>query len=65
MVAFAIAAVAAGVGCKKKAVDPFPASGAVAGWEKTSDTRVFAAKELWQYIDMPGFMQQLGVSPPK
>ena len=38
-------------GCKKKAVDPFPASGAVAGWEKTSDTRIFAAKDLWQYID--------------
>jgi hypothetical protein len=38
-------------GCKKKAVDPFPASGAVAGWEKTSDTRTFAAKDLWQYID--------------
>ncbi len=51
MVAFAIAVVAAGVGCKKKAVDPFPASGAVAGWEKTGDTRVFAAKDLWQYID--------------
>ena len=41
----------AGAGCKKKAVDPFPAPGAVAGWEKTSDTRVFAAKDLWQYID--------------
>ena len=38
-------------GCKKKAVDPFPASGAVTGWEKTSETRVFAAKDLWQYID--------------
>ena len=23
----------------------------MAGWEKTSDTRVFAAKDLWQYID--------------
>ena len=31
--------------------DPFPASGAVAGWEKSSETRVFAAKDLWQYID--------------
>jgi hypothetical protein len=41
----------AGTGCKKKAADPFPASGAVAGWEKTSDTRTFAAKDLWQYID--------------
>ncbi len=42
---------AAGTGCKKKASDPFPASGAVAGWEKTGETRVFAAKDLWQYID--------------
>jgi hypothetical protein len=50
-VALAIAAVAAGVGCKKKAVDPFPASGAVAGWEKTGDTRVYDAKDLWRYID--------------
>jgi hypothetical protein len=32
-------------------VDPFPATGAVAGWEKSSETRVFAAKDLWQYID--------------
>jgi len=46
-----VVALAAGTGCKKKVVDPFPASGAVAGWEKTSDTRVFAAKDLWQYID--------------
>jgi hypothetical protein len=45
-----LAAVAA-TGCKKKNADPFPASGAVAGWDKTSDTRVFAAKDLWQYID--------------
>ncbi len=51
IVALAIAALAAGAGCKKQAVDPFPASGAVAGWQKTSDTRVFAAKDLWQYID--------------
>ncbi len=47
----AIAAFAASVGCKKKAVDPFPPSGAVAGWEKASETRVFAAKDLWQDID--------------
>ena len=47
----AIAAVVGCVGCRKKAADPFPASGAVAGWEKTSETRVFAAKDLWQYID--------------
>jgi len=38
-------------GCKKSKGDPFPASGTVAGWEKSSDTRVFAAKDLWQYID--------------
>ena len=47
----AIAAAAAGTGCKRSQVDPFPASGTVAGWEKTGDTRVFAAKDLWQYID--------------
>jgi len=37
--------------CKKKAVDPFPASNVVAGWEKTGETRVFAGKDLWQYVD--------------
>jgi hypothetical protein len=37
--------------CKKKVVDPLPASGAVNGWQKTSETRTFAAKDLWQYID--------------
>jgi hypothetical protein len=47
----AVTLLAAGVGCKKKAFDPMPPSGAVAGWEKSSDTRVFAAKDLWQYID--------------
>src|SRR5208283_838898 len=47
----AIAIVIAAAACKKTAVDPFPASGAVAGWEKTADTRVFAAKDLYQYID--------------
>jgi hypothetical protein len=46
-----IVAAAAGTGCKKKAADPFPASGAIAGWEKTSETRVYAAKDLYQYID--------------
>ena len=40
-----------GVGCKKKAADPFPPSGAVAGWQKTANTRTFAAADLWQYID--------------
>jgi len=37
--------------CKKKAGDPFPSNNAVAGWEKTSETRVFAAKDLYEYID--------------
>lgn len=41
---------AALAGCKK-AADPFPASAAVAGWEKTTATRTFAAGDLWQYID--------------
>jgi hypothetical protein len=40
-----------GAGCKSAHVDAFPQSGAVAGWQKTGDTRVFAAKDLWQYID--------------
>lgn len=38
-------------GCKKKNANPFPASGGVAGWEKTSQTRTFEPKDLWQYID--------------
>jgi|ERR1035438_980068 hypothetical protein len=46
-----IALVAAATGCKKHAADPFPATNAVASWEKTSDTRTFEAKNLWQYID--------------
>lgn len=45
------AAVLAVSGCKKKASNPFPATGAVAGWEKSSETRTFAPKDLWQYID--------------
>lgn len=46
-----VVAVAALSGCKKRAIDPFPASGAVAGWDKTGDTRTFDAKNLYQYID--------------
>jgi hypothetical protein len=46
-----IVAAASSMGCKKKVSDPFPASDKVAGWQKTSETRVFAAKDLWQYID--------------
>lgn len=38
-------------GCKPKSVDPFPTSGEVSGWQKTDETRTFAAKDLWQYID--------------
>lgn len=39
-------------GCKKKPqADVFPASGVVTGWQKTSDTRTFAAKDLYEYID--------------
>ena len=38
-------------GCKKKSANPFPATGAVAGWEKSSETRTFEPKDLWQYID--------------
>ena len=50
-VTVAMVTVVAGTGCKKHQADPFPASGAVAGWDKTSETRTFAAKDLWQYID--------------
>ncbi len=49
--AIVIFAAAAGTGCKKKGPDPFPASGAIAGWEKTGETRTYAAKDLYQYID--------------
>jgi hypothetical protein len=49
--ALAIAATCAGTGCKKHKADPFPASGTVTGWDKSSETRTFAAKDLWQYID--------------
>ena len=38
-------------GCKGKKANPFPASGGVAGWEKSSETRTFEPKDLWQYID--------------
>jgi hypothetical protein len=43
--------VLAGVGCKKKIVDPFPASGAVAGWEKGAKTQSYDAANLYEYID--------------
>jgi hypothetical protein len=38
-------------GCKKKTANPFPESGSVAGWDKSSETRTFEPKDLWQYID--------------
>ena len=47
----AVLAATLGTGCKRSKVNPFPATGAVANWEKSSDTRTFAAKDLWQYID--------------
>ena len=47
----AVAAVFELPGCKKHGTNPCPASGEIAGWQKTSDTRDFEAKNLWQYID--------------
>jgi len=47
----AIGAHGALIGCKKKGSNPFPGSGALAGWEKSSETRTFEPKDLWQYID--------------
>lgn len=38
-------------GCRKQKAVPFPQSGEISGWQKTGDTRVFAAKDLWEYID--------------
>ena len=38
-------------GCKKHGASPFPASGEIAGWQTSGETRVFSAKDLWQYID--------------
>jgi hypothetical protein len=49
--AIALVAVVALSGCKKSKSDPFPKSDAVAGWQKTGETRVYAAKDLYQYID--------------
>jgi len=49
--AFAIVAAVAATGCKSSKINPFPDSGAVTGWQKTGETRTFAAKDLYQYID--------------
>lgn len=51
IVALSIAVLATNEGCKRKVVDPFPAPGVVAGWEKSSATRIFEARDLWRYID--------------
>jgi hypothetical protein len=50
-VLLACAVMLAAPGCKKKNVNPFPVSSSVAGWEKSSETRTFEPKDLWQYID--------------
>lgn len=47
----AIIAVFNSSACKKQKVSPFPATGEITGWQKTGETRVFEAKDLWQYID--------------
>ena len=38
-------------GCKPRVKNALPATNEVAGWQKTDETRIFAAKDLWQYID--------------
>jgi hypothetical protein len=50
-VVIAVVVTCSASGCKKKSMNPFPSSGASMGWEKTSETRTFAPKDLWQYID--------------
>ena len=50
-IAAALFTLALAAGCKKTPVNPFPESGAVEGWQKSTDTRVFKADDLWQYID--------------
>jgi hypothetical protein len=50
-----LAGITAVGGCGKKHpvvnAGPFPESGQVSGWTKTSETRTFAAADLWQYVD--------------
>ncbi len=49
---FVVIALFCFAGCKRARMGvSFPASGDVAGWQKTGDTRTFAARDLWQYID--------------
>lgn len=49
--AFAMVAALGVTGCKSHKINPFPESGTVTGWQKTAETRTFAAKDLYQYID--------------
>ena len=52
-VAFCVA-LFAGAACSRRQLDPaaaFPSSHAVAGWDRTSQVRTFAAADLWKYID--------------
>ena len=55
LAALILALVVGSVGCKSKsatgAADFFPATNAVQGWAKSSDTRTFEASHLWEYID--------------
>lgn len=47
-----VAALLIAAGCKKQgAVQPFPATNEVAGWEKTGETRTFTPETLSDYID--------------
>lgn len=46
-----LAMLVAAAGCRKEKINPFPSSGEVSGWQRTSATRTYAAKDLWQYID--------------
>lgn len=50
VVALLLAATLFTTGCKR-ASHSFPPSGAVAGWDKTGDTRTFNPDTLWTYID--------------
>lgn len=51
VVSVASIAMLASAACRKDAAIPFPATNEVVGWEKTDDTRIFQAKDLWQYMD--------------
>ena len=49
--AFAMVAASGLTGCKSNKLNPFPDTGAVKGWQKVGETRTYAAKDLYQYID--------------